>query len=143
MTLANPGSGYAMGEVPAITGGATATGTAARPRPSGQRYPGQHPRQTKAIQELFDPTFGRLNATLGVEVPFTSALTQTTIPLGYVDAPTEKFSDGETQIWKITHNGVDTHPMHFHLLNVQLINRVGWDGFIVPPAATKWAGRKP
>jgi len=89
--------------------------------------------KTKAIQELFDPTYGRINATLGVELPFTSALTQTTIPLGYVDETTEKFADGETQIWKITHNGVDSHPVHFHLLNVQLINRVGWDGFIQPP----------
>ena len=89
--------------------------------------------KTKAIQELFDPTYGRLNATFGVEIPFTSALTQTTIPLGYVDAPTEEIADGETQIWKITHNGVDTHPIHFHLVNVQLINRVGWDNFITPP----------
>jgi len=89
--------------------------------------------KTKAIQELFDPTYGRLNATFGVEIPFTSALTQTTIPLGYVDQTTEEFQDGETQIWKITHNGVDAHPIHFHLLNVQLINRVGWDNFSTPP----------
>jgi fibronectin type 3 domain-containing protein len=89
--------------------------------------------KTKAIQELFDPTYGRLNATFGVELPYTSALTQTTIPLGYVDQATEEFQDGETQIWKITHNGVDTHPIHFHLLNVQLVNRVGWDNFITPP----------
>ena len=40
---------------------------------------------------------------------------------------------GETQIWKITHNGVDTHAIHFHLFNVQVINRVGWDGAIRPP----------
>ena len=86
----------------------------------------------KAIQELFDPNYGRMNATLGVELPFTSALTQTTIPLGYVDPATEKIADGETQIWKITHNGVDTHPVHFHLVNVQLINRVGWDGTVKP-----------
>jgi hypothetical protein len=89
--------------------------------------------KTKAIQELFEPTYGRLNATLGVEIPFTSALTQTTIPLGYVDQATEEFADGEVQIWKITHNGVDSHPVHFHLLNVQLINRVGWDNFVTPP----------
>ncbi len=41
-------------------------------------------------------------------------------------------NDG-TQIWKITHNGVDTHPIHFHFGDVQLINRVGWDGIIRPP----------
>ena len=86
----------------------------------------------KAIQELFDPNYGRMNATLGVELPFTSALTQTTIPLGYVDPATEQIADGETQIWKITHNGVDSHPVHFHLVNVQLINRVGWDGTVKP-----------
>ena len=91
------------------------------------------PVQNKAIQELFDPSYGRMNATLGVELPFTTAFTQTTIPLGYVDPATETIADGETQIWKITHNGVDTHPVHFHLVNVQLINRVGWDGTVKPP----------
>ena len=93
--------------------------------------------ENKAIQELFEPTYGRMNATLGVELPFTSALTQTTIPLGYVDPATEKVADGETQFWKITHNGVDTHPVHFHLVNVQVINRIGWDGTIKPVTAAE------
>jgi hypothetical protein len=74
-----------------------------------------------------------MNATLGVELPFTNFMTQTTVPYGYVDPPTEIFKDGETQIWKITHNGVDTHAIHFHLFNVQVVNRVGWDGAIRPP----------
>ncbi|MBI5786550.1 MAG: fibronectin type III domain-containing protein [Rhodocyclales bacterium] len=91
------------------------------------------PVQNKAIQELFEPNYGRMNATLGIELPMTSALTQTTVPLGYVDPTTEIIKDGETQIWKITHNGVDTHPVHFHLMNVQLVNRIGWDGTIKPP----------
>ncbi len=82
--------------------------------------------ETKAIQELFDPNYGRMNATLGIEVPFTSAVVQTTIPLGYADATTETLKPGEVQIWKVTHNGVDTHPVHFHLVNVQLVNRVDW-----------------
>lgn len=89
--------------------------------------------ESKAIQELFEPTWGRMNATLGIELPFTSALTQTTIPLGYIDPATEKIGDGETQFWKVTHNGVDTHPVHFHMVNVQVVNRVGWDGTIKPP----------
>ena len=82
--------------------------------------------ENKAIQELFDPNYGRMNATLGIEVPFTSAVVQTTIPLGYADATTETLKPGEVQIWKVTHNGVDTHPVHFHLVNVQLVNRVDW-----------------
>jgi len=91
------------------------------------------PMLPKAIQELFTLDYGRMNATLGVELPFTNFLTQTTIPYGYADPPTEIFKNGETQIWKITHNGVDTHFMHFHLFTVQVINRVGWDGAVKPP----------
>ena len=41
-------------------------------------------------------------------------------------------ADG-TQIWKITHNGVDTHPLHWHLYDVQVLNRVTWDNIISPP----------
>jgi hypothetical protein len=99
--------------------------------------------QPKAIQELFELNYGRMNATLGVELPFTDFNTQTTIPLGYLDPVTETIKDSGavgpvtlgdgTQIWKITHNGVDSHWIHFHLFNVQLINRVGWDGAIKPP----------
>jgi FtsP/CotA-like multicopper oxidase with cupredoxin domain len=88
--------------------------------------------QNKTIQELFDPQ-GRMNATLGVELPFTNAGNQTTVPLGFIDPVTETLAPGEIQIWKITHNGVDTHGIHFHLVNVQVINRVGWDGAIRPP----------
>ncbi len=88
--------------------------------------------QSKAIQELWDP-WGRMNATLGVELPFTNNNIQTTIPLGYIDPPTEIVPEGQVQLWKITHNGVDTHPVHVHLYNAQVINRVGWDGAIRPP----------
>ncbi len=84
----------------------------------------------KAIQELFELDYGRMNATLGVELPFTNFNIQTTIPLGYVDPATEILTDGSTQFWKITHNGVDSHPVHFHLFDVQIVNRVGWDGAV-------------
>jgi hypothetical protein len=102
--------------------------------------------QPKAIQELFENDYGRMNATLGVEIKFTNGQNQTTIPYGYIDpvteivantpniltAPIGTAGDG-IQIWKITHNGVDTHPVHFHLFNVQVLNRVGWDGAVRPP----------
>jgi FtsP/CotA-like multicopper oxidase with cupredoxin domain len=92
--------------------------------------------QPKTIQELFDD-YGRMNSTLGTELPFTTAFIQTTIPLKYIDPPTEVLNPGVPQLWKITHNGVDTHAVHFHLVNVQLINRVGWDGAIRPPDANE------
>ena len=107
------------------------------------------PFQPKAIQdemgEAFDKEYGRMSGNLGVEVPLTQAGTQQNLILyPYVNPATEVIngvtatgpiattSDG-TQIWKITHNGVDTHPIHFHLFDVQIINRVGWDGIIRKP----------
>jgi FtsP/CotA-like multicopper oxidase with cupredoxin domain len=96
------------------------------------------PLQPKAIQELFDQ-YGRMNATLGVEKPFTTSVIQTTIPYGMADPATEVLPDGDTQLWKITHNGVDTHAIHFHLFNVQVVNRVGWDGAIRLPEDNEMA----
>jgi FtsP/CotA-like multicopper oxidase with cupredoxin domain len=130
LTLTDGGSGYAA--PPSVTlsggGGSGATATAATL---------SNPILAKTIQELFTLDYGRMNATLGVEIPFTNFTTQTTIPYGYVDPPTEIFKDGETQLWKITHNGVDTHAIHFHLFNVQVVNRVGWDGMIKPPESNE------
>ena len=89
----------------------------------------------KAIQdemgEVFDE-YGRMSAKLGLELPFTTALNQTFVVQNFVDPATEIVYPNDIQIWKITHNGVDTHPVHFHLFDVQVINRVGWDGFIEP-----------
>ncbi len=100
--------------------------------PIGATVPTTIPFQPKAIQELWDP-YGRMNATLGVELPFTTGRNQTTVPMGYAEPATERIVDGHVQMWKITHNGVDTHPVHFHMFDVQVINRVGWDGAIRPP----------
>ncbi len=94
------------------------------------------PVQTKAEQELFD-TSGRYNSTGGIEMPFTNAVNQTTIPLNYIDAATEVLNDGETQIWKIVDNGLFTNSIHFGFVEVQLINRVGWDGTVKAPASNE------
>jgi FtsP/CotA-like multicopper oxidase with cupredoxin domain len=126
VALTNPGSGYTSAPVVTFTGGGTGAVAIANFEPI------TIPMRSKAIQELWDP-YGRMNATLGVELPFTNNNNQTTIPLGYVDPVTESVPESQVQIWKITHNGVDTHPVHFHLYNVQVINRVGWDGQIRPP----------
>ena len=88
--------------------------------------------ETKTIQELFEPTAGRGNATFGLELPYTSAMIQTTIPLQYVDPITDTVQDGVTAFWRITHNGLVDHPVHFEYVNVQIINRVGWDGTLKP-----------
>jgi len=33
-----------------------------------------------------------------------------------------------TQLWRIFHNGVDTHTIHTHLFHAQLVNRLAQDG---------------
>jgi FtsP/CotA-like multicopper oxidase with cupredoxin domain len=89
--------------------------------------------KVKTIQGFTDPNFGRLIAQIGTElqnepVPGTNQYVPnaglTATPLGYIDAPTDIISDGETQYWWIKNNDVDNHPMHFHLFNVQVIARV-------------------
>lgn len=100
--------------------------------------------EPKSIIEDFTTDYGRMNAILGNEIKHTNAVTQTSIIQSYIDPPVELINITEraipigatadgSQIWKITHNGVDTHAIHFHLFNVQLINRVGWDGAIRGP----------
>jgi hypothetical protein len=142
--MVNAGAGYTSAPGVTITPGlTTATATATLGNVTV-------PLQPKTIQELFEMQFGRMNATLGVELPFTNSGTQTTLPMGYAEPSTEILSPSQVgtqlgttnngvQIWKITHNGVDTHAIHFHLFDVQLINRVGWDGAIRPPDANEVA----
>jgi FtsP/CotA-like multicopper oxidase with cupredoxin domain len=102
--------------------------------------------------EAFEGEYGRMSGFLGVETPNAQAGLQNMILYPYVYPPSEIIdgvevggtnnslqvtpiasADDGTQIWKITHNGVDTHPIHFHLYEVQLLNRVGWDGIIRKP----------
>ncbi len=90
----------------------------------------------KAIHDEMGGTFdvyGRLAAKLGLEIPFANAALQTFVLQNLVDPPTETVHNNGVQIWRVTHNGVDTHPVHFHLFDVQVINRVGWDGFMRLP----------
>lgn len=141
--VTNGGSGYLTPPTVAITAvngngaGATATASIVNGGLSVDLKP-------KAIQELFDPEYGRMNAILGAEIPNSTMINQTTIPYYFVDPPNEILKNTDLtqpigsaadgmQIWKITHNGVDTHAIHFHLFNVQLVNRVGWDGAVKPP----------
>ncbi len=84
--------------------------------------------------------YGRMSVMLGMQTPAPTNF----LPYPYQSPPiemvklsmtplTEPAPGDGTQIWKISHNGIDTHPIHFHLFNVQLINRVAWDGAIRLP----------
>ena len=92
--------------------------------------------QAKAEQELFDD-YGRYNSTGGVELPLVNAIAQTTVPLNYIDSPTEIIGDNEAQIWKLVDNGFWSNSIHFDQVDVQLVNRVGWDGTVKAPATNE------
>jgi FtsP/CotA-like multicopper oxidase with cupredoxin domain len=108
------------------------------------------PFEPKAIQdemgEAFDMEYGRMSGFLGVELPVGSGVQRFTL-FPFISPPLEIAKDSMTpmspvagdgtQIWKITHNGVDTHTIHFHLFNVQLINHVAWDNAVRPPDANE------
>ena len=103
--------------------------------------------------EAFELEYGRMSGFLGVETPNAQAGLQNMILHGYTYPPDEILdgielppgvevtpiatTDDGTQIWKFTHNGVDSHPIHFHLYDVQLLNRVGWDGAVRKPEANE------
>ncbi len=118
----------------------------------------QIPLQPKAIHDemnaaAFDE-FGRMTANLGLEAvpatpagqnivlypyvnPSTELIDATNLPKGDINVTPIATADDGTQIWKITHNGVDTHPIHWHLYDLQVLNRVTWDNIIIPPDATE------
>jgi len=107
--------------------------------------------ETKGIHDemggVYDTVFGRMSGMLGLDVPQPNSVNQNIILSGYASPPVDVLQDttasqigvlGDgTQIWKIMHNGVDTHPIHWHMFNLQLINRVGWDGLLMPPEANE------
>ncbi|KUO77474.1 MAG: hypothetical protein APF77_06335 [Clostridia bacterium BRH_c25] len=106
--------------------------------------------EPKALQdemgEVYDTGYGRMSGMLGLEFPVSSSSNAQFVVYPYASPPVEivrgtanlhttpigSLKDG-TQIWKITHNGVDTHTIHTHLFSAQLINRVAWDGAMIPP----------
>jgi hypothetical protein len=108
--------------------------------------------QPKGIGEEFELMYGRMNSIMASEVPLSNYSTQTTLLWTSIDPPTEvvdsnaydfgtsknlsgtivdTLPDG-SQLWRYTHNGVDTHFIHFHMFNVQVIARIGWDGVNQP-----------
>ena len=121
--------------------------------PSGGTGPVALPLRAKVIQQLFEPAYGRRGDTLGVVPPGGVPGRGDGIPLAPIDPPTEFLfpsdpdapvgSPGDgTQLWRISNGTSDTHFVHFPVCDVQLVNRVGWDGAIQPPDGNElgWKG---
>jgi spore coat protein A, manganese oxidase len=65
----------------------------------------------KSLHEDFD-AYGRLIQLIGDGTPH-----------AYLDRPTEIGRPGEVQVWDVYNDTGDTHPLHFHLFNVQVVGR--------------------
>jgi hypothetical protein len=91
---------------------------------------------TKSMTEGFDPDYGRMDIRLGsTPSPLTPSVGSGMV-VGverYIDPPNEIIQVGETILWRITHLGVDSHALHFHLFDLQVVNRIDYTNAIKPP----------
>ncbi|MGB8929769.1 MAG: hypothetical protein WCC48_00815 [Anaeromyxobacteraceae bacterium] len=99
------------------------------------------PLEMKAMHDemggVYDTMYGRMSGMLGLSNPLSPV--HVLIPYGFASPPTDVargslettpigvMPDG-TQLWRIFHNGVDTHTIHTHLFHTQVVNRVAQDG---------------
>ena len=73
------------------------------------------------LNETFDG-YGRLIQLLG-----TNHRVKGGFGRAYVDPATETPEAGATEVWQIANLTGDTHPIHFHLVNVQVLARQPFD----------------
>ena len=108
---------------------------AANPMPQVARPTGAIKTRVLTLNEDFDE-FGRLIQMEGTNEPSTPNKDGSTgFGRAYSDPPTEIPGAGDVEIWKIFNLTGDTHPIHFHLVNVHVLSRQTFDpgAFISDP----------
>ncbi len=96
--------------------------------------------RTLTLNEDFDDR-GRLIQMLGTTAQ--TGITADGLPYygkAYMDPATEVVHSGSTEIWRIFNLTGDTHPVHFHLVNVQVLGRAP---FYALDAIGKWTPPDP
>ena len=106
--------------------------------PLGRAYRLTLPAQGKMVSDLFDPTYGRLTATLGVDAPLSANGVRTAVPYSAIDPATEYLGlqqeatapqlGDATQIWRVTHDGTTSHSVAFGGFDVQVLSRTRREG---------------
>jgi len=81
--------------------------------------------ETKTLNEDFDE-YGRLLQRVGTDQP----LYRDSYGRNYMDPATEVYDQGDIVVWDVYNTTGDTHPMHFHLVNVQVLGRATFDDSI-------------
>jgi spore coat protein A, manganese oxidase len=88
--------------------------------------PAGTPVRDLTLNEAFD-LYGRLTQLLGTTTPAvaTKAQGMGAVAYGqeYLAPTTETVAAGSTEVWRIFNLTADTHPIHFHLVNVQVLSR--------------------
>lgn len=81
--------------------------------------PAGTPMRDLTLNEDFD-AYGRLRQTIGTTKP---ALIGKGFGLDYLAPATEVIAAGTTEVWRVFNLTADTHPIHFHLQDCQVISR--------------------
>jgi spore coat protein A len=76
------------------------------------------------LNEDFDE-FGRLRQLIGTNVKIDP--NAASYGRAYADLATEVVKKGSIEVWRIANLSGDTHPIHFHLVNVQILSRQPFD----------------
>jgi spore coat protein A len=98
--------------------------------PWGETTPPPVPTRFLTLNETFD-AYGRLIQILGDEdapggSPYDGSANYVNPP-ATVRATEQRVASGAIEVWEIYNNTADVHPMHFHLVNVQVLNRQMFD----------------
>lgn len=106
--------------------------------PEFSSLPGGFGTRDLTLNEDFD-AWGRLIQRLGTTqdttnmFPDISLMAAKTYGRAYDSAPTEVVNKGAVEIWRIWNLTGDTHPIHFHLVNVRILRRQPFDGITPDP----------
>ncbi len=88
--------------------------------------------QKDVLDGLFDD-YGRMSAQLGTAAGVPANPLAPIPGMAYKDPPTEILTRNVPQVWMLFHGGVDSHVVHFHLSNVQVMNRYDIAGAMYLP----------
>ncbi|KWC23976.1 hypothetical protein WL48_31250 [Burkholderia ubonensis] len=92
------------------------------------------------LNETFD-AFGRLIQMLGTDQqPDPGSTKRATFGRPYESAQTEVVTAGSVEVWEILNLTGDTHPIHFHLVNVQVLSRQAFSAKTYSGGAPNYLG---
>ena len=95
------------------------------------------------LNEDFDE-YGRLIQRVGTTVQ--NGVNNQGLPTwgrDYMDAATEVIPHGATEVWRVYNLTADMHPMHWHLVNLQILSRQPFDGAVFPTVRYTGPARAP